>query len=69
MSTIVVLLGQYITVGQFRKRAGIEYPQSKPETPVHRHFTEEVMIGSVYAEKAEMEKSKDAVKFNCAQRM
>ena len=29
MSTIFVILGQYITVGQFRKRAGIEYPQSK----------------------------------------
>ncbi|KAF9562683.1 membrane-associated proteins in eicosanoid and glutathione metabolism [Agrocybe pediades] len=49
MSTVFVVLGQYIGVSRYRKRAGIEYPQ-------------------MYAEKAEMEKSPEAFKFNCAQR-
>ncbi|KII94160.1 hypothetical protein PLICRDRAFT_153566 [Plicaturopsis crispa FD-325 SS-3] len=49
VSTGFLLVYQTVTVGRYRKKAGIKYPQ-------------------LYAEKAEVEKSVDALKFNCAQR-
>jgi hypothetical protein len=58
---------QVTLVSSARKKAGIKYPQCKQPICFFTRETENICV-TVYAEKAEMEKSLEARKFNCAQR-
>ena len=66
LSTAFVLLWQSSVVGRARKRAGIKYPQGGFSTFLI--ICCRVLYHAAFAEKAEVEASRESLIFNCAQR-
>lgn len=66
LSTVYLLIYQIRTVGKYRKRAGVKYPQRRS---LNSPCLLSLQFVAVYAEKAEQENSLEAMQFNCAQRM
>jgi hypothetical protein len=62
-----ILQGQAIAVGQFRRKAKVDYPQSmSSQIFIWREYSEHE--NQVYAEQAQVKESELHFKFNCAQR-
>jgi hypothetical protein len=63
-----LLVKQHLDIMHWRGKTGIKYPQSESTRTGFGINGTDMPNFSVYAEKAEMEASRDAHLFNCAQR-